>query len=41
MALREILEMCPLYNYMHYSLTRKMRLPFNFIGSDLLYRGAV
>ena len=33
---------CPLYsgnNYMHYSLMRKMKLPF--IDSDLLYRGTL
>jgi hypothetical protein len=33
---------CPLYtgyNYMHYSLMGKMRLPF--IDSGLLYRGAL
>ena len=33
---------CPLctgYDYMHYSLMGKMRLPF--IDSDLLYRGAL
>ena len=35
-----LMSSCPLYtghNYMHYSLKRKMRLPF--IDSDLLYRG--